>query len=180
MLSIFVNVFLPVFIVAGIGFVFERLTHAPIAPFNQLTLWVLMPVFLFMNLLFVDLRSEEPLRITVFALLIAVVMIAVGFLIARIARLDRPTTSAFILTAAFPNLGNYGLPVVLLAFGQPGLAPGTFFLTVQLLYGLTLAALIASSGSSSLRDALRDVVRQPVVYAVAAAPVPKLGPIPVP
>src|SRR6266849_1966117 len=99
-----------------------------------------MPAFLFMNLLFV------------------------GFVIARIARLDRATTSAFILTAAFPNLGNYGLPVVLLAFGQPGLAPGTLFLTVQLLYGLTLAALIASSGSSSLRDALRDVVRQPVVY----------------
>ena len=180
MLSIFVNVVLPVFIVAGIGFVFERLTHSPIAPFNQLTLWVLMPAFLFMNLLFVDFSSEEPLRITAFAFLIAVVMIVVGFVIARLARLDRATTSAFILTAAFPNLGNYGLPVVLLAFGQPGLAPGTLFLTVQLLYGLTLAALIASSGSSSLRDALRDVVRQPVVYAVAAALVLNLGRVPTP
>jgi hypothetical protein len=107
-------------------------------------------------------------------------MIVVGLVIARIARLDRATTSAFILTAAFPNLGNYGLPVVLLAFGQPGLGPGTFFLTVQLLYGLTLAALIASSGSSSLPSALRDVVRQPVVYAVAAALVLNLGHVPMP
>jgi malate permease and related proteins len=74
-----------------------------------------------------------------------------------------------MLTAAFPNLGNYGLSVVLLAFGQEGVRYGTILLAFQMLFSLTLAVFIASSGHASLRDSLVQVVRQPVLYAVAAA-----------
>jgi predicted permease len=168
-LSIFVNVVLPVFLVAGLGFVFEKRFHPPIAPFNQLALFILMPSLIFQSLLPVDFRSEEPLRIAAFAFLLAATMLAVAFVIVRLARLDRETSSAFMLTAAFPNLGNYGLPVVLLAFGQPGLAVGTLLLAVQSVYSLTLAVVIASSSNTSIRGSLGQVFRQPILYAVAAA-----------
>ena len=169
MLNIFVNVVLPVFLVAGLGFVFEKRFRPPIAPFNQLSLFILMPALIFQALLPVDFRSEEPLRVTAFAFLLAVAMLAIAFVIARIARLDRVTSSAFMLTAAFPNLGNYGLPVVVLAFGQSGLAIGTLLLAVQSVYGLSLAVVIASSGSSTLAGSFREMLRQPIIYAVAAA-----------
>ena len=169
MLSIFVNVVLPVFVVAGLGFLFEKRFRPPIAPFNQLALFILMPALIFQSLLPVDFTREEPLRITAFAFLLALVMLAIGYAIARLARLDRSATSAFLLTAAFPNLGNYGLPVVLLAFGQAGLAIGTLLLAVQSVYSLTLAVLIASSSNASIASSLRQVLRQPIVYAVAAA-----------
>ena len=169
MLNIFVNVVLPVFLVAGLGFVFEKRFRPPIAPFNQLSLFILMPALIFQALLPVDFRSEEPLRVTAFAFLLAVAMLLVAFVIARIARLDRVTSSAFMLTAAFPNLGNYGLPVVVLAFGQSGLAIGTLLLAVQSVYGLSLAVVIASSGNSTLAGSFREMLRQPIIYAVAAA-----------
>lgn len=169
MLSVFVNVVLPVFLVAGLGFVFEKRFRPPIAPFNQLALFILMPSLIFQSLLPVDFRSEEPLRIAAFAFLLAATMLAVAFVIVRLARLDRETSSAFMLTAAFPNLGNYGLPVVLLAFGQPGLAVGTLLLAVQSVYSLTLAVVIASSSNTSIRGSLGQVFRQPILYAVAAA-----------
>lgn len=169
MLDLFVNVVLPVFLVAGMGYALERRLHPPIAALNQTALFVLMPALIFMSLLPVDFTSEEPLRITAFAFLLAVAMIAIAFVIIQILRLDRVTGAAFMLTAAFPNLGNYGLPVVLLAFGQPGLAAGTLLLAVQSLYSLTLAVFIASSSNASIPRALREVTRQPIVLAVVAA-----------
>ena len=173
MLDLFVNVVLPVFLVAGMGFALERRLHPPIAALNQTALFVLMPALIFTSLLPVDFTSEEPLRITAFAFLLAAAMIAIAFVIVRLLRLDRVTSAAFMLTAAFPNLGNYGLPVVLLAFGQPGLAAGTLLLAVQSLYSLTLAVFIASSSNASLPRALREVTRQPIVLAVVAALVVK-------
>jgi predicted permease len=168
-LDLFVNVVLPVFVVAGIGYVFERRFRPPIAPLNQIALFVLMPSLIFQSLLPVDFSREEPLRVTAFAFLLVVAMIAVALVIARVARLDRVTTSAFTLTAAFPNLGNYGLPVVLLAYGQEGLGVGTLLLAVQSLYGIALAVFIASSGATTMRRALGEVARQPIMYAVVAA-----------
>ena len=169
MLSIFASVVLPVFIVAGFGFLLERRFRMPVVPVNQVVLYVLMPCFIFTSLLPVDFRSDEPLRIGVFAVLLTVAMIGVALLVAGPLRLDRVTTSALVLTAAFPNLGNYGLSVVLLAYGTEGVRYGTILLAVQMLFGLTLAVFIASSGSASLRRSLGEVARQPALYAVVAA-----------
>lgn len=168
MLSIFVNVILPVFLVAGLGFIFEKRFRPSIAPFNQLTLFILMPALVFQSLLTVDFSSEEPLRISAFVILLAVVMLAIALVIARIGKLDRPTASAFMLTAAFPNLGNYGLPVVVLAFGHEGLVFGTLLLAVQSVYSLTLAVVIASSSNANLTTSAREVLKQSVLYASIA------------
>ena len=180
MLTLFANVVLPVFIVAGLGYVVEKRLHPPIAPFNQVVLYVLMPTFVFTSLLAVDFRSEEPIKITLFTVLLAIAMLAVALAIARAARLDRTTSSAFMLTAAFPNLGNYGLSVVLLAYGREGVAIGAILLAVQSLYGITLAIFIASSGHASLLRSLREVFRQPMIYAVLAGLAFNLTGVPVP
>jgi malate permease and related proteins len=168
-LSIFVSVVLPVFIVAGFGFLLERRFRMPIVPVNQVVLYVLMPCFIFTSLLPIDLTSDEPLRIGAFAVLSAGVMLAIAVAIARLLRLDRITTSALMLTAAFPNVGNYGLSVLLLAYGEEGVRFGTILLAVQMLFGLTLAVFIASSGSAPVSRSLSEVAKQPAFYAVAAA-----------
>ena len=169
MLGIFVNVVLPVLIVAALGFAMERRFRIPIVPVNEVVLYLLMPCFIFTSLLGIDWRSDEPLRIGAFTVVLTVVMIAIGAVITRLLRLDRPTSSALLLTAAFPNLGNYGLSVVLLAYGGEGVRAGTILLAVQMLFGLTLAVFIASSGHASIRDSLVQVLRQPALYAVLAA-----------
>jgi predicted permease len=180
MLSLFVNVVLPVFIVAGLGYVVERRLRLPIAPFNQLVLYVLMPALVFTSLLAVDFRSEEPVKIAFFTVILAIAMLAVAAAIARLASLDRVTSSALMLTAALPNLGNYGLSVVLLAYGQEGLATGIVLLAVQSLYGIPLGIFLASSGSASWSRSLVEVFRQPMIYAVAAALIFNLARVPVP
>ncbi len=180
MLSIFVNVVLPVFIVAGFGFALERRFRMPVVAVNQVVLYVLVPSFIFVSLLPIDLLSAEPLRIGAFAVVLTAAMLAVAAVIARALRLDRVTTRALLLTAAFPNLGNYGLSIALLAYGQEGVRFGTILLAVQMIFGLTLAVFIASSGHSSLRGSLGEVARQPALYAVLAALALGTARVPVP
>jgi malate permease and related proteins len=179
-LSVFVNVVLPVFIVAGMGFAVQRRFHPSISALTQTALYIMLPSLLFTSLLKVDLRSQEPLRILAFTLLLTAVMLVIALVIGRAAKLDRVTTSALMLTVAFPNLGNYGLPVVFLAFGESGLAIALVLIALQSLYGTTLSIFLASSGSMPLAAALGQVLRQPTIYAVAAALVVNLAQLQLP
>jgi predicted permease len=162
------------------GFAVQRRFHPSIQALNQTALYIMLPSLLFTSLLKVDLRTEEPLRILAFTLLLTAVMLAIAVVIGRAAKLDRVTTSALMLTVAFPNLGNYGLPVVLLAFGESGLAIALVLIALQSLYGTTLSIFLASSGSMPLTGAVAQVLRQPTIYAVATALVVNLAQIQLP
>ena len=162
------------------GFAVQRRFHPSISALTQTALYIMLPSLLFTSLLKVDLRSEEPLRILAFTLLLTAAMLAIAVAIGRAAKLDRVTTSALMLTVAFPNLGNYGLPVVFLAFGEGGLAIALVLIALQSLYGTTLSIFIASSGSTSLAGSLAQVLRQPTIYAVTAALIVNLAQIQLP
>jgi hypothetical protein len=180
MLGIFVNVVLPVFIVAGLGFWLERRFRIPIVPVNQIVLFLLLPCFIFTTLLQIEIFAEASLKIGAFTVLLTLGMLAVGAIVGALLRLDRVTLSALLLTAAFPNLGNYGLSIVLLAYGPDGVRFGTILLAVQMLFAVTLAVFIASSSSASLRTSLGQAARQPALYAVLAAVAVALAGVSVP
>ncbi len=71
---------------------------------------------------------------------------------------------SFLPSMMFPNVGNMGLPLALLAFGETGLALAITFFTVSAVMQLTVGVAISSGALSP-----RDFVRVPVLYAVAAA-----------
>jgi predicted permease len=69
------------------------------------------------------------------------------------------------LSVLFFNAGNYGLPLVLFAFGEEGLARAVLFFTVVAAQTHTLAVFIAARGTARSRDAVWNVFRLPLVYA---------------
>jgi predicted permease len=85
-------------------------------------------------------------------------------------RLLRLKTSTFAPSLLFPNVGNMGLPLCLFAFGETGLALGlTVFLvvfTLQMSFGILLVA---------GRGKIRELVKQPVLWATAIAVAMVLG-----
>jgi predicted permease len=85
-------------------------------------------------------------------------------------RLLRLKTSTFAPSLLFPNVGNMGLPLCLFAFGETGLALGlTVFLvvfTLQMSFGILLVA---------GRGKIRELVKQPVLWATAIAVTMVLG-----
>jgi hypothetical protein len=94
-------------------------------------------------------------------------------LVARIAaiplRLDRAELSAFLLVAMFSNGGNYGLPVVLFAFGNEALAQGTVYFVTSSLLTYTVGVFLAAAGRKSVSGALIGITKIPAIYGVASA-----------
>ncbi|TCS63050.1 AEC family transporter [Varunaivibrio sulfuroxidans] len=71
---------------------------------------------------------------------------------------------AFLPAMTFPNTGNMGLPLALLAFGDAGLAFAVAYFAICVVFQFTFGIVI-SSGSASPRA----LMRIPTLYAVALA-----------
>jgi hypothetical protein len=97
-------------------------------------------------------------------------MIAVAEGIGRLLGETDPLLSALVLVSAFPNSGNYGVPVSEFAFGQTGRSTAVLYLSVQGVLLYTLGVYIASrGGGSGGLSGVRRVFTVPLVYAVVGA-----------
>jgi predicted permease len=74
-----------------------------------------------------------------------------------------------LLAAMFANAGNYGLPVVMFAFGQSSLSIASLFFVVNISLAYTAGTVIASMSSVSLPKAILNLLKLPLVYAVLLA-----------
>ncbi len=169
LLAIFVQNIVPIFIVAGIGFLIVRYLGADVRTLSRVTLYVLTPCLLFDVLVNSNVSAGEFERLTLFALGTTLGMGLIAWLVTRVLRIGRVMTSAFIVVVMFANGGNYGLPLTLFVFGQETLARATIYFVVSIVLTYTVGIFLASSGRRSFGEALLSVLRIPSIYASAAA-----------
>jgi malate permease and related proteins len=100
---------------------------------------------------------------------VIVVMGILAFLLGRLFRLDRPYLLAVILTVAFGNTGNYGLPLVKFAFGDDALAVASLFYVTTTIMFNTVGVVIASLGHTDFKSAVLGLFKLPIVYGVLLA-----------
>jgi predicted permease len=167
--SIFASDILPIFILAGVGFLLARRLGASVKTLATVSFNSLSPCLVFNQLVTAQISGSQSLRIAAFCVLLTMAIGAAAWLASAPLRLDRTTRSSFLLVAMFSNSGNYALPVVLFAFGKEALAfASVYFVTSAILF-YTAGVLVAASGHGSVRTALARLLRVPAVYAVAAA-----------
>ncbi|MEO8258166.1 MAG: AEC family transporter [Acidobacteriota bacterium] len=169
LLSIFASDIMPVFVVAGIGFILARYLQASVRTLAHIVFYALVPSLVFRMLVTSKLVGPLFGKMAVLALLVAAGMGLIARLVAVPLRLSRPELSAFLLVVIFSNGGNYGLPVVLFAFGPEALSYATVYFVVGSLMTYTVGVFLAASGRGNARRALAGVVRVPAIYGVAAA-----------
>jgi predicted permease len=93
----------------------------------------------------------------------------ISFLLGKAFRLEKPLLIAVILTTAFGNNGNYGLPLISFAFGEQALAYGTLYFVTNSVMFNTLGVLLASLGNMQPRQALLGLLRVPTMYTIPLA-----------
>jgi predicted permease len=131
--------------------------------------YALVPCLVFTMLITSRMTGQQFGRM---ALLNVLVLVSMGLIARAVAvplRLSRAELSAFLLVVMFSNSGNYGLPVVLFAFGQDALSYATAFFVTGSLLTYTVGVLIAATGRRSMSAALIGLTRIPAIYALAAA-----------
>lgn len=169
LLEIFANDLLPVFAIAGAGFLLARFAGVQVHGVSRLTLHVLAPALVFNVLVTSTLDAAQSSRMALFYLLVAASAAMMARLAAVPLKLDRRMLSAFMLVVVCSNSGNYGLPVALLAFGREALAFASVYFVCSAIFSYTGGVLLAASGQRSIRDAVAGLFRVPAFYGAMAA-----------
>jgi len=176
LLGIFASDILPIFVIAGVGFLLARHLSVQVRAVSRVTFHALAPALVFNTLTTSTLTGFEFGRMVAFYALVATSAGVMARLAAIPLRLDRASLSAFLLVVVCSNSGNYGLPVALLAFGREALTFASVYFIASSIFSYTGGILMAASGRRSVGQALAGVLRVPAVYgAVAAAVVMALG-----
>ena len=162
MLSQIFSVIAPVFLIAGIGFLWARRGM----PFDNQTISSLVmnagsPCLVFSSLTRIDLAGSAFTSVLLASIGILLGALILGAALLWILRLPMRT---FLPSLVHPNTGNMGLPLALMAFGDTGLALGISYFFVNSVSQYTLGLAISSGTFSPMQ-----LVRQPIIWAVALA-----------
>jgi predicted permease len=169
LLTLFADNILPILIAAGIGVLLQRYLHPDPRSLSQATMYVLTPCLVFTQLVASDITVMDMILMVVLAFSLMIIMAMLGLGLSRLLRLPPKLTSVFILTIAFMNAGNFGLPFSNYVLGSEGLAWATIFFITSSLTINSLGIYIASAGAFSPRTAIRKLVSFPPLYAVPLA-----------
>jgi malate permease and related proteins len=178
--QIFLSDILPIFIVAGTGFLLARRVAVNVRTLSSVSFNALAPCLVFTLMVSSSISALDFGRMALFCVLMMTIRGLLARLVAVPLGLDRTTRAGFLLVVVFSNSGNFGLPVVLFAFGREALTFATVYFVIAAVLSYTVGVFLAASGRRSFLEALRGIGRVPTVYAViAAAVVIALG-VPVP
>ncbi len=167
---VFVKILLPIFIVISLGVLFEKIKRPNFKTISDLTLYFFAPCLVFAGLLKAhdQIASFFP-KALVFMVALTLLFWGISILFGHFLKLDVKRQSAFSLGTIMMNVGNYGLPLVLFAYGPEGLAYGVIVLVLFTFPLGTLAIYIASRGRDNPGRAFLEIFKIPLFYAVVLA-----------
>lgn len=178
--SLLANVTVPILMTCIFGYLYQKYKNPDTRGFADLSLFVLAPCMIVSSLVSSSSIGESFLRTLLFVLLHSGLCWAASALAGSLFRLPTASRRAVELTTIFGNAVNYGLPLLLLAFGPEGFALGVSYVVCQVVLVNTFGLYLASRSSFKPREALRQVSRIPLIYAAAAGILLLLLRIPVP
>jgi predicted permease len=168
-LNVFLTVILPTFIVAGVGAGLRRWRTLDPGALGAVVMYLLSPALVLNGLLTTNLQADISLKIVAAALLTLVPMLIVSFALSAGVRHPRSLQSGYTLATGFPNVGNMGIPISFMAFGDEGLAVAIIIFVVQGTLSWPVGIFVAARGRSRGLAPLYSALKVPTPYAVPVA-----------
>ena len=169
LLTTFANNILPILLIGGAGFLIGKTLIVEPRTLGRVVFYLFSPLLILNLLLKNELNFQTAILTIAYTATVIVGTAILAFLSGKLFQLDRPLLLVVILTASFGNTGNYGLPLIKLAFGDNALTYASlYFVTTTILFN-TLGVVIASLGHMDLKSALLSLFKVPTVYAVVVA-----------
>jgi malate permease and related proteins len=175
MITILLEVLLPIAVVASVGYLLRKNLVLDIGTFNRVMIYGLTPTLIFVSLVRTDLMSGASLRMMLLSFLVVVSMAVLTMIIAWPLGIRGADLSAVLLVALFMNTGNYGLPAARFAFGEEGFNQALLYFIVQSAISQTGGVVVAAAGNASggqtniWAEVIGRLFRMPQIYAVVAA-----------
>lgn len=173
LLPVFVTVCLPILAIVFLGWTLDRKFDFDLRTLVRLNIYLFVPAFILVRLS----SSEIPGRTGSFVMFFTVCVICSMAILSwgiSLIRRDPPHERAGLqLGTMIYNSGNWGIPLLSLAFPEKGGVLQVFVLATMNLTTFTIGVFLASSSNEnhtgSILAKLAPVLRQPSIYAIALA-----------
>ncbi len=166
--GIFWQVIFPIFFIILVGALLERALTLDISTLTRINFYAFVPALVFVKMLQADLSLLTMGNIALFVLVHSGLMFLLALLLYR-HPVFQPYRKVLLLASILTNAGNYGIPFVLLAFGDRYMSVAAVVLLVQNLMTFTFGVLLMESGQPHRAHLPRAIARLPVIYALVAA-----------
>ena len=181
MIHIFLTILAPILVLVAAGWCLDRKFGLDLDTLVKLNIYGFVPCFIFVKVLSSPVVGGLALRIVAFTATIILSMGLISWLVGKLARLPRTTVQSLQLTTMFYNSGNYGVPLMALAFPGVGETTQVFVLMTMNISTFSLGTLLVILSQKELaRDSsqapwrrLLPALRQPSIHAVMLAVIAK-------
>ncbi|MBW8010125.1 MAG: AEC family transporter [Chloroflexi bacterium] len=169
LLAIFFDNILPIFLTAGTGFFLGKIFDIDLRSLSRVVFYIFSPSLVFRLITSNKISNTDFGRIMAFMFVCTVAIGAVTLLVGRLLKFDRRLMAAILLPVLIANTGNYGLSVSEFAFGELGLAYASIAYVTMGTMAYTLGVIVASMGTTTLKQAVVRLFKFPIVYALGVA-----------
>ncbi|UCZ54833.1 AEC family transporter [Bacillus shivajii] len=176
---LFIEVVFPVVLVFIIGYIVQAWKKVNLTPISVVTIYILIPALVLVTLYEKEL-SIDFFYIVLYAFIWLFLMIIITKLYSKLMKKDENTESGLILSTAFMNAGNYGVPIILFAFGEAGFAYAIIFMVTQTIIMTIFGVYYAAKGGTGVRTAINTVMKMPATYTLILVIILQIGDIRIP
>jgi predicted permease len=162
-------VVLPVFTVAGLGYVLGPRLALDTRTLSRVAYYVFVPAFTFRVISAADVPFARTARLVAFTVALHVVFAVVGWGAARLLRREREVVAAFVMLSVFGNVGNFGLALLQFRLGADALVPATIYFVVSLIVSFVVCVGVAAWVRGGRASAVLSVLKTPALVAVVPA-----------
>ncbi|SIS49444.1 AEC family transporter [Salimicrobium flavidum] len=182
LLTILIDILVPVFIILGIGFTLEKKFELDLNTLAKLNIYFLVPGFIFVKLYETEFSPGKFLTVIGFIGLYVLVLFTITKVFTSLQGMDGAKGTTVSNSVIFFNSGNYGVPVNDLVFkGDP------FAMSIQVVVLTMQNILTFSYGIFALQSihigkwrAMAGYFKMPVLYALLTGILLNIGNISVP
>lgn len=159
------TVILPILFIFSLGYIGQKLIKLDIKSVSTTALYLMTPFLVFRS--FYENKVDSTyVYILIYGVFLSLIIICLVKGLGRLVGFSNSLTSALILSTAFMNNGNFGSPIILLAFGQKAFQYAVTIMVLHTIIMSTLGIYYAARGQSDLKSAFLSVVKMPIVHAV--------------
>ena len=162
------NTILPIFLIVAAGYLAQKKFRMDTRTFSRINIYLFIPAVLFMKIYEAKVSMAFVGQVVAYIMIVQAFMLLLGELLSRLYKYPRGKKKAFCNTLLFFNSGNYGLPLIDLVFKGSAIATASqiFIMLTQNISTSTFGVFQASSGKSSYKKALKNVLIMPSIYVL--------------
>jgi len=166
--DIAINVTLPIVAISALGYVTQARIRLDVASINRLLVIVIMPCFLVHFLASARQPVSEIWPVAYFTVVQFLILIPVGWLAALAFGLPRALGPLMAMATVYANVGNYGIPLVQLAFPSEFILHQSVITALMTMLMVTVGAWLLAPGDRQATFASRfaKAFETPIVPAV--------------